>query len=126
MEDNSIKIGTNIGSPIVTGHVQGNVSGNIKKSFNTDTCEQQQSLVRAAAEIQQLFQQLEKSYPTNTTHEKLTFAAEAMRQIDSNPKLHQRVLSALKAGGIQALGQALNHPVASFLIGALEDWQSSK
>lgn len=126
MEDNSIKIGTNIGSPIVTGHVQGNVSGDIKNSFNTDTYEQQKSLVRAAAEIQQLLQQLEKSYPTSTTHEKLAFAAEAIRQIDSDPKLHERLLSALKAGGVQALGQALNHPIASFLIGALDDWQSSK
>jgi phosphoenolpyruvate-protein kinase (PTS system EI component) len=126
MEDNSIKIGANIGSPIVTGHVQGNVSGNIKNSFNVYTDEQQKSFVRAAAEIQQLLQQLEKSYPTSTTHEKLAFAAEAIRHIDSNPKLHQRVLSALKAGGVQALGQALNHPAASFLIGALEDWQNSK
>jgi hypothetical protein len=126
MEDNSIKIGTNIGSPIVTGHVQGNVSGNIKNSFNVYTHEQQQNLTKTVAEIQQLLQQIEKSYPTNTTYEKLTFTAEAIRQIDNNPKLHQRVMSALKAGGVQALEQALNHPAASFLIGALEDWQNSK
>jgi hypothetical protein len=117
----------NINNSNFTGNlIQGNVLGDIKSSFNIDTCEQQQSILRAAAEIQQLLQQLEKSYPTSTTHEKLAFAAEAIRHIDSNSKLHQRVLSALKAGGVQALGQALNHPAASFLIGALEDWQNSK
>jgi aspartokinase len=117
----------NINNSNFTGNlIQENISGDIKSSFNIDACEQQQSILRAAEEIQQLLQQLEKSYPTNTTHEKLAFAAEVIRQIDSNPKLHERVLSALKAGGTQALGQALNHPAASFLIGALEDWQSSK
>ncbi|WP_238361207.1 hypothetical protein [Iningainema tapete] len=34
--------------------------------------------------------------------------------------------SALKSGGIQALAQLLNHPAASFVIGALEDWQKTK
>jgi hypothetical protein len=34
--------------------------------------------------------------------------------------------SALKTGGIQALGQLLNHPAATFVIAALEDWQKSR
>jgi hypothetical protein len=40
--------------------------------------------------------------------------------------LGDRIVSALKTGGIQALGQMLNHPAASFAIAALEDWQKSK
>jgi hypothetical protein len=34
--------------------------------------------------------------------------------------------SLIKTGGIQALGQMLNHPAATFAIAALEDWQKSK
>ena len=56
----------------------------------------------------------------------MTVATEAIKHIDSNPKLHERVLSALKAGGVQALGQLLDHPAASFVIGAIEDWQQKE
>lgn len=123
MANDSVNIGTNINSPVVTGHVTGNVYSDLKDSFNTYG--DQKSLTEAAFEIQQLLEQLEKSYPSKTTGEKLIFAAEAINQIDSNPKLRPKVISALKAGGMQALAQALNHPVVSFFIAALEDWQKS-
>ena len=126
MEDRSIKSGTSIGSSFVSGHVDGDVISKVENSFNTYSQEQKQNLAEAAAEIQELLVQLEKSYPTDTTPGKMVVATEAIKQIDSNPKLHKRVLSALKAGGVQALGQFLNHPAASFVIGALEDWQKSK
>ena len=87
---------------------------------------QQRNLAEAAAEIQQLLEQLEKSYPTNTTMGKMQIATEAISQIDSNPTLAGRILSALKAGGISAFEQLLNHPSASFVIGALADWQETK
>jgi chemotaxis response regulator CheB len=126
MEDKSIKIGTAIGASTVSGNVQGNVSSEVKDSFNTYTQEQKRTLAEAADEIQQLLIQLEKSYPTDTTTGKMTVATEAIKHIDSNPKLHKRVLNALKAGGVQALEQFLNHPAASFVIGALEDWQKTQ
>jgi hypothetical protein len=39
--------------------------------------------------------------------------------------LSQRILSALRSGSISALGQCLNHPAASFVISAMEDWQKT-
>jgi trans-aconitate methyltransferase len=57
---------------------------------------------------------------------KLDIATEAIKSIEANPTLMERILSALKAGGISALEQALNHPAASFVIDALKDWQQSK
>ncbi|NER25776.1 MAG: hypothetical protein F6J96_34805 [Symploca sp. SIO1C2] len=99
----------------------GKVEGNI-----INTTEAKTNLAEAAAEIQQLLEQLSQSNPTNSTIEKMSVAQEAIKQIESNPKLYQRVLSALKSGGIQAFEQFLNHPTASFVIGALEDWQKSK
>ena len=96
-----------------------NIAGTINEA-------QQQSLAETAAEIQELLEQLEKSYPTETTTGKMALAAEVMAQIDSNPNLTARILSALKVGSVKALEQFLNHPAASFVIGALEDWQKTK
>lgn len=85
-----------------------------------------QSLVDAAAEIQALLEQLDKTYSADTTTGKMAIATEAIRRIDGNSSLAQRILKALKAGGVSAIEQLLNHPAASFFIGALEDWRNSK
>ena len=85
-----------------------------------------QDLKQAAAEIQALLKQLEETYPTDTTLGKVAIAEETVNRIDSDPKLAPRVLSALKAGGTSALDSFLDHPAASFVIGALEDWQATK
>lgn len=87
---------------------------------------EKQNLAEAAAEIQQLLEQLEKSYPTDTTTGKMALATEAIAQIESNPNLTTRILSALQVGSVKAFEQFLSHPAASFVIGALEDWQKTK
>jgi len=87
---------------------------------------EKQSLVEAAKEIQTLIDQLAQSYPTTTMPEKVGFASAIVQQIDTNPSLSDRILSASKVGGAAALGQFLNHPVSSFVIAAIEDWQSTK
>ena len=87
---------------------------------------EKQNLAEAAAEIQALLEQLSKTYPADTTTGKMRLATEVIDRIESNPTLMERILSALKAGSISALEQALNHPAASFVIGALQDWQQSK
>lgn len=125
MEDKSIKIGKNIGSSVVSGNPGGDVSSEVKDSFNTYTQEQKQNLTEAAAEIQQLLEQLEKSYPTETTAGKMAVATETIKHIESNPTLTAKILSALKTGSVKALEQFLSHPAASFVIGALEDWQKN-
>ena len=87
---------------------------------------EKQSLVEAAKEIQTLIDQLAQSYPTTTMPEKVGFASAIVQQIDTNLSLSDRILSASKVGGTAALGQFLNHPVSSFVIAAIEDWQSTK
>ncbi|NJS15895.1 MAG: hypothetical protein HC787_00435 [Nostocaceae cyanobacterium CSU_2_110] len=84
------------------------------------------SLADAAAEIQALLEQLDKTYPSNTTTGKMAIATEALARIEGDKPMSERVLSALKAGGVSAFEQLLNHPAASFVIGALEDWKNSK
>jgi hypothetical protein len=84
-----------------------------------------QNLTEAASQIQQLLEQLDKSYPTNTTTGKMALATKAMEEIEANPTLMARVQSAIAAGGTSALESFLNHPAASFVIGALQDWQGT-
>jgi aspartokinase len=96
----------------------------VEGDFNVN--QTKSNLSEAAAEIQQLLNQLSQTYPTTTTTEKMAVASAAIQHIENNHTLRQRVLSALKTGGIQALGQALNHPAATFVIAALEDWQKSQ
>jgi uncharacterized protein YjbI with pentapeptide repeats len=110
-------------SNFVSGSMQGSHIGDNQYNYAP---EHKQTLAEAAAEIQQLLEQLDKSYPTNTTAGKMAVASEAIQHIESNPTLKERILSALKAGGISALETLLLHPAASFVISALEDWQKDK
>lgn len=87
---------------------------------------ERQTLAEAATEIQQLLEQLSETYPTNTMTGKMKIAAEVVERIESNNVLKSQVLSALKADGVGAFGQLLNHPAASFVMGALEEWKDSK
>ena len=93
---------------------------------NVVSPQQQQTLASAAAEIQALLEQLDKTYPTDTTTGKMELATRAIAQIESDPNLTARILSALKIGSVKAFEQFLNHPAASFVIGALEDWEKTK
>ncbi|MGB3191777.1 MAG: hypothetical protein WBB43_20440 [Limnoraphis sp.] len=103
----------------------GTIQGNAKVAGILNEAEQR-NLAEAAAEIQQLLEQLDKSYPSDTMSGRMQIATEAVSQIENNPAFKTRVLSALKAGGVSAFEQFLNHPAASFVIGALEDWQKTK
>jgi hypothetical protein len=85
-----------------------------------------QNLSEAAAEIQHILQQLEPSYPTDTTAEKMKLAAEVIERVESNFTLKQRAIAAFKKGGTKAFEKAINHPVASFLVGAIEGWQKGE
>nr|WP_322711357.1 pentapeptide repeat-containing protein [Nostoc sp. ChiSLP03a]MDZ8212570.1 pentapeptide repeat-containing protein [Nostoc sp. ChiSLP03a] len=95
------------------------IGGNIT-NYNP---EQKQNLAEAAAEIQQLLNQLGQSYPTSTPLEKQIAVTEALKQIDSNPTLKARVIGALKAGGTEALKELVDHPLVNILLATLEGWQ---
>ncbi|MBW4666294.1 MAG: hypothetical protein KME60_02330 [Cyanomargarita calcarea GSE-NOS-MK-12-04C] len=118
MSDNSTNISQNFHAPVT------NAVGKVERDFIVNN-QAKSNLSEAAAEIQQLLNQLSQTYPATTDTEKKALARTAIQYIDNNHTLRQRVLSALKTGGIQALGQMLNHPAATFAIAALEDWQKS-
>ncbi|HAX89251.1 MAG TPA: hypothetical protein DCY91_24085 [Cyanobacteria bacterium UBA11370] len=102
------------------GDIHGN---NIVHNYNNT---EKQSLAEAAKEIQDLIEQLSTTYNTDSMMAKVAFAEEIKNQVNGNPNLGGRILSAGKAGGVAAIGQFLNHPLASFVIAALEDWEKTK
>lgn len=87
---------------------------------------QSKNLAEAAAEIQQLLKQLEKTNPTTTAIDKLTVVTKATEAIDKNPTLKARVINALKAGGTEAFQEAVDHPLVNILVAAIEGWRESK
>ncbi|NEP40283.1 MAG: hypothetical protein F6K35_14020 [Okeania sp. SIO2H7] len=87
---------------------------------------EKQNLADAANEIQQLLEQLSQNNPTNTMTGNMKIAGEVIEKIETNPALMNRVFSALKAGGMSVFEYTLNHPAASFVIGALEEWKNTK
>ncbi|NES85784.1 MAG: pentapeptide repeat-containing protein [Moorea sp. SIO2B7] len=86
------------------------------------TPEQTQSLAEAAAEIQQLLNQLSQTNPTSTEIEKLTVVARAAEEIKNNPTLKAKVINSLKAGGVEAFKEAINHPLVNILVATIEGW----
>ncbi|MFN6565245.1 MAG: pentapeptide repeat-containing protein [Nostoc sp. ChiSLP01] len=100
----------------------GQIGGNIT-NYNP---EQKQNLAEAAAEIQQLLNQLSQTYPTVTTSEKMSVVAKAVDEIESNPTLKARVIGALKAGGTEAFKELIDHPLVNILLASIEGWQEAE
>jgi len=118
MTDNkSINTRDVIGSVANTGEVGGSISVN---SVNNMTPEDKKTLAEAAKEIQQLLDQLSLTYPTTTVAEKSKVAAKAMEEIEKKPDVKQKVLKALKAGGVAALMELTNNPVVNILTPMLQ------
>lgn len=97
----------NFEKPEVVQIIEKNEGNVIGKNYS----EKKQSLANAAKEIQDLLNQLAISYPTMTEAEKQTQAnivKRAQQEIKQNPTVRDRLWSAFKAGGIEALKQALD------------------
>ncbi|NES80744.1 MAG: hypothetical protein F6K10_04730 [Moorea sp. SIO2B7] len=80
------------------------------------------NLAEAAAEIQQLMEQLSQTNPTTTSKEKMIVVSEVVDQIENNPTLKAKVINALKAGGVEAFKETLDHPLVNILMATIEGW----
>ena len=104
----------------------GNYNERIQRDYvqgNYYAAGQPQSLAQAAAEIQLLLKQLEQTYPTTTISQQMVVAAEAVNRIENNPLLKERVINAVKSGGLAAFEKAIDNPVGAFIAGAIKGWQ---
>lgn len=105
-----------VNADTVTAH---QIGGNITNY----SPQQRQNLADAAAEIQQILNQLSQTYPIATTSEKMTVVAKAVDEIENNPTLKARVIGALKAGGTEALKELIDNPLINILLASIEGWQ---
>ena len=117
MTNNSIKTGDVVGGVISTGEVGRDI---IVRSINSITYEEQKTLAEAAAEVQELLDQLSQRYPTTTVAEKINVATKTMEEIEKKPNTKIKIVKALKAGGIAALIELTNNPVVKILTPMLE------
>ncbi len=92
---------------------------NVEFNQHNYTPEQKQNLAEAAAEIQQLLKQLEQTNPTSI--EKV-FTEVIHKEIQRNPTLKNRLQSALKAGGLEALKAIFDHPLFSIPAETVKGW----
>ena len=74
------------------------------------------NLSEAVIEIQDLLEQLSKTYPDSS---KLQIASLAEEEIKNNPNLKTKAIKALKAGTLEALK---THPVGAFVIEAIKEF----
>ena len=124
-KSNEIKIagGSYINS-IVGG--EGKIETSNINQNNYLTAEQKQTLAEAAKEIQQLLEQLSKTdYSSNPTNN-LEIANQAIQEIEKNPSLKSRIITALKAGGKEAFKESIDHPAVNILMASIEGWSSAK
>lgn len=94
------------------------VAGNVEGDQNINLAKQRQTLAEAALEIQQLLYQLSQTDPISPEA-----VIEAVHQeIRRNPTLKSRLLSALKAGGLEALKSIFDHPLFSIPAETVKGW----
>lgn len=78
------------------------------------------NLVEVANEIQQLLQQIERTYPSKTPVEKLTVVIVALKVIESNLALKERLFKALQVDNT-LFKVLVNHPLVNILLLSLDD-----
>jgi hypothetical protein len=76
--------------------------------------------------IRSILLNLDSLYSSNDEYRDREIAKDAVSIVRKDQALSKRVLSAFKAGSVEAFEQALNHPAASFLIAAIQDWRKSE
>ena len=81
---------------------------------------QQQNLIEAASYIKNLLQELEQDYPSDTLSEKAVIAEKAIEKIQNAPNWKEKITNAIKAMGVEAFMEAIDHPIANVFRAGIE------
>jgi hypothetical protein len=97
----------------------GSQGENARSDNNTfvQRSEQKHTLAEAAAEIQQLLKQLEKTNPTATEPEKIEYVND-----ETTPSFKRRIVGALQAGGEAAIEEFLDNPYVNVVKETVKGW----
>ena len=101
----------------------GQVTGMAGKVAGDQVVNQKPSLAESAIEIQLLLQILDKSYPSDIPEDTQAEIDVAVKNINKNPALKERVVGALKAGGLEAVKEITDNPYVNILVATYEGWQ---
>ncbi|NEP90393.1 MAG: pentapeptide repeat-containing protein [Okeania sp. SIO2C2] len=96
------------------------VGGKVKKMI----VNQKQKLADSVVEVQELLQILDHSYPGDLPTDTQTEIEVAVRGIEKDPALKQRLISALKSGSKEALKELMDNPYVNILVATYEGWQN--
>ena len=103
--------------------VQGNHIGGTHHNY---TAPERQTLAEAAAEIHQLLKVLVVSYPSDLPIETQAEIDVAVKGISKDPALKERVVAALREGGLKALEKFTDNPYVGVLAASYQGWQTGK
>jgi hypothetical protein len=118
--NSSRMIGASVYNNYVSGNIADQVSHNARQQANQHIhflSEQEQILAEAAAEIQQLLKQLEKTNPTPTEIQKIVYVND-----ETTPSFKRRVVGALQAGGESAIEEFLDNPYVNVTKAIVKGW----
>lgn len=98
---------------------QAGAAGRNASAYNSTffQSEQKQTLSEAAAEIQKLLKQLEKSNPTATEDEKIAYVND-----ETTPSFKRRVVGALQAGSEAVIEEFLDNPYVNVGKAVVKGW----
>jgi peptidoglycan hydrolase CwlO-like protein len=117
----SISGQTNQGRTIIMG--QGNYNELIRGDYvqgNKYIGREKQNLAEAAAEIQELLKQLEKTNPKATDTQKEVFVSAGM-----TPTKKERLINALKEGGKGAIEEFFDNPYVNVAMKIIDGWKNA-
>ena len=83
------------------------------------------NLVQAAQEIKALLEEISQDYNPNTPKGQTLIQQEALKALDNDPTLKQRVVNALKEGGATAIEELVDHPVVKPLVAAVKGFMDA-
>ncbi|AOY80470.1 hypothetical protein BJP36_11645 [Moorena producens JHB] len=112
----------NISKSVYYANNTGGIAGNSVTADLSIANEHKQTLAETAAEIQQLLDQVSQTNPTTTNKEKMIVVGEVVDKIENNPTLKVKVINSLKAGGVEAFKEAIDHPLVNILMAVIEGW----
>jgi ABC-type glycerol-3-phosphate transport system substrate-binding protein len=92
------------------------IGGDYVVDYFNQAGEKRQTLAEAAAEIEQLLKQLEKSNPNATDVEKVAFVND-----ETPPNFKSRLISALKSGGLTTL-DIMSSPYSQIFSAIIDGW----
>jgi hypothetical protein len=113
-------------SPSILGdtyHIYNHSYGDINTQTTTyATYNKIQALASAGAGIEQILNHISQTHPITTEREKMQVAEETIAEIEHNPSLKAKIVTALKAGDRNTLAEFINHPLNQVVVATLEGW----